>query len=85
MRCSCCTPVSPFTFARLHSPDGKAGGEGDLDAVDDEVRDDDADVHNFVVGKKPTDTAEGVKGLTGPRAMTQSRMGRTYYHTPAIP
>ena len=50
MRCHC-FPVSPFTFKRK-APAPGARGDGDLDQVDDVVREDDADLKRPVVGKK---------------------------------
>ena len=70
MRCACCRPVSPITRFRKQPSDGPAGGEGDLDVVDEVVRDEDAGVENFIVGKKPKEETTGVQALKSPREMS---------------
>ena len=70
MSCRCC-PVSPLAFLRKPAAiDGEGGGEN-LDQVDDEVREADADTTRPAIGKKP-DASPLVRPLPSPKPMTEA-------------
>ena len=65
-------PVSPLPFVRMPIAVGAdERGGGGLDEVDEETRDEDADVGNVITGRQPS-KQEGVTALPRPKAMTEA-------------
>ena len=71
MRCACCSPVSPRNFIRKQQLHVHVGGDGDMDLIDDVVRDEDAGVESLVVVKQPKEEVGCVRELRSPKAMAQ--------------